>query len=79
MEYKKLDALKEILSTKTIDEAIILKGKYRDLMLTPDELEVVNRHLSHLQIQRCIDESKGDIPAYIQCSISHLKEKLGKD
>lgn len=79
MGYKKLDALKEILSTKTVEEVIILKGKYRDLMLTPDELEVINRHISHLKVQRCIEESKGDIPAYIQCSINQQMSKLGEE
>jgi len=45
----KLAALREILSTKTIEEAIAIKGKYRHLALTPDELEVIDRHLNKLK------------------------------
>lgn len=45
----RLDALKEILATTTVDEAIALRRKYRDVWLSPDDLEVINRHLSSLR------------------------------
>lgn len=74
---KRLEALHEILATKTIDEVIILKGKYRDVMLTPDDVEVIDRHISYLYSKQCMEESKGDIAAYAQCTLNQLKRKLG--
>lgn len=75
----RLEALKEILATKSIDEIIILKGKYRDLFLFPDDVEVINRHISYLHSKQCIEESKGDIGAYAQCSLNKLKVTLGEE
>ncbi len=46
---QRLEVLKEILATKTVDEAIALRGKYRDVGLTPDDVEVIDRHLSSLR------------------------------
>jgi len=46
---ERLEALKEILATKTIEDAIVLKEKYRDIKLSPDDVEAINRHLSRLQ------------------------------
>lgn len=45
----KFAALREILSTKTVEEAIAVRGKYRHLTLLPDELEVIDRHFNKLK------------------------------
>jgi len=46
---EKLAALREILSTKTVEEAIAAHRKYRHLALTPDDLEVIDKHLNRLK------------------------------
>ena len=75
MAEERLNILKEILSATTVEDAIRLKKKYKDFLVTPDEAEVINRHWSHLKQEQCIKKSKGDIPAYIQCSLSDSLDK----
>ena len=79
MENERLNALKEILATQNIEEMIVLKKKYRDVLLTPDDVEVINRHAHYLQTKSCIERNKGDISAYAQCALNQLKVKLGKE
>ncbi len=46
---ERLEALRKILATETVDEAIVLRKKYRVILLTPDDIEAIDRHLSSLQ------------------------------
>ncbi|KKN87037.1 hypothetical protein LCGC14_0263070 [marine sediment metagenome] len=72
----KLNALKEILSAENIEDAIALKKKYADLLLTPDEIEVINRHWNYLQSKDCIEKSRGDTTAYTRCSLKQISRKF---
>ena len=44
----RLDVLREILAAKTVEEVIILKGKYRDVELTSDDVEAIDKHVACL-------------------------------
>lgn len=44
----RLEALREILAAKTVEDVIILKGKYQDVKLTSDDVEAINKHIAHL-------------------------------
>lgn len=41
MAEERLNILKEILSATTVEDAIRLKKKYKDFLVTPDEAEVI--------------------------------------
>jgi len=44
----RLEALREILAAKTVEDVIILKGKYRDVELTSDDVNAINEHIARL-------------------------------
>ena len=44
----RLEALREILAAKTVEEVITLKGKYQDVELTSDDVEAINEHIAGL-------------------------------
>ena len=44
----RLEALREILAAKTVEDVIILKGKYRDVELTSDDVHAINEHIARL-------------------------------
>ncbi len=74
----KLVALKEILAVETVEDAITIREKYKDLLLTSDEVAMVNRHWSYLRTKSCIEKSKGDISAYMSCSLADCECSVGK-
>ena len=44
----RLEVLREILAAKTVADVIILKGKYRDVKLTSDDVAAIDEHIARL-------------------------------
>jgi len=44
----RLEALREILAAKTVEDVITLKGKYQDVELTSDDVAAINEHIARL-------------------------------
>lgn len=44
----RLEALREIIAAKTVEDVIILKEKYQDVELTPDDVAAIDEHIARL-------------------------------
>jgi regulator of sigma D len=79
MDIEVSEAVKDILSAKTLDEfdRKLLKYVESGFEVYPHETEVLKTHQMHLIAQKCQGEYS-DIPTYAQCLIRHRKTKLGE-
>jgi regulator of sigma D len=79
MDIEVSEAVKDILSAKTLDEfdRKLLNYVESGFEVYPHETEILKTHQMFLLAQKCQGEFP-DIPNYAQCIIKHRKTKLGE-